>query len=88
MAETVWVSWEGLESAIPLDELPTFHRAFLKLARPDEDYADAPLRQVQGKVQASLKQLERNGRAKTEGETLFVAKEMIPESFQRYADDR
>ena len=88
MAETTWVDWGGLESAVPLDELPTFHRAFLELARPGENYADAPLRQVQGKVQASLKQLERDGKAKTEGETLLVAKEMIPETFQHYADDR
>ena len=80
-------NWRGLESAIPLDELPTFHRAFLELARPDEDYTDAPLRQVQGKVQASLKQLEREGKAKSENDTLFVVTEMVPEDFQHYADE-
>ena len=79
-----WVDWAALERAIPLDELPSFHRAFLKLARPDEDLSDAPLRKVQGKVQASLKGLERGGHAKTEGETLWVSEAFIPEAFHKY----
>lgn len=82
---TTWIDWHKLEQAIPLDELPSFHRAFLKLTKPDEaDWDTAFLRQVQGKVQGSLKALERQGLAKTEGETLFVAKEMIPEEFLGY----
>ena len=59
---TDWIDWHRLEGAIPLDELPSFHRAFLKLTKPDEaDWDKAFLRQVQGKVQASLKALERQG---------------------------
>jgi hypothetical protein len=85
MADIIWIDWHKLEQAIPLDKLPTFHRAFLKLTRPGEaDWDTAFLRQVQGKVQGSLKALERQGLAKTEGETLFVAKEMLPEEFQKY----
>ena len=79
-----WVDWAALERAIPLDDLPSFHRAFLELARPEEDLSDAPLRKVQGKVQASLKGLERSGHAKTEGETLWVSEVFIPEVFQKY----
>ena len=79
-----WTDWGRLEQTIPLDDLPQFHREFLKLTRPEGDWDAAPLRQIQGKVQASLKQLEREGRAKREGEALFVVKEVIPEEFQRY----
>jgi hypothetical protein len=71
-----WINWQKLEQAIPLDELPSFHRAFLKLTKPEEADWD--------KVQGSLKALERQGLAKTEGETLLVAKEMIPEAFHKY----
>ena len=81
-----WISWGGLEQSIPLDDLPRFHREFLKLTRPEGDWDAAPLRQVQGKVQASLKQLERDGKAKTEGETLLVLKEVVPKDFQHFAD--
>jgi len=85
---TDWTDWHSLEQRIPLNDLPSFHRAFLKRVRPDErDWDAAPLRQVQGKVQASLKQLEREGQAKTEGEALLVSKEIIPEAFLRYTDD-
>ncbi len=84
MSET-WIDWGRLEQTIPLDELPLFHREFLKLARPDEaDWDTAFLRQVQGKVQASLKALERQGLAKTEGERVLVSSQMIPEAFRKY----
>lgn len=83
---TDWIDWGKLEQTIPLDDLPPFHREFLKLTRPEGDWEAAPLRQIQGKVQASLKRLEREGKAKTEGDTLFVVKEVIPEDFQHYAD--
>ena len=82
-----WTNWGRLEQAIPLDDLPKFHREFLKVVQPEGDWEAAPLRRVQGKVQASLKRLEREGKAKTEGDTLLVAQEVIPEDFQRYADD-
>ena len=80
-----WVDWHALETRIPLDELPAFHRAFLETVRPGEaDWNAAFLRQVQGKVQASLKALERGGRAKREGDVLLVDKSVIPEAFLRY----
>ncbi len=81
-----WTDWPRLEARIPLDELPAFHRAFLETVRPGEDWSAAFLRQVQGKVQASLKQLERSGRAKREGDTLWVDKSVVPEAFLHYAD--
>lgn len=83
---TKWTDWQRLEQTIPLDDLPRFHREFLKLTRPEGDWDTAPLRQIQGKVQASLKQLEREGKARTENDSLLVAKEVIPETFQHYAD--
>ena len=77
----VWIDWHALERSLPLDDLPAFHRAFLALARPEEDYSEAPLRQVQGKVQASLKALERSGGAKLVAGTLLVARAFVPEAF-------
>lgn len=83
-----WTDWSRLEARIPLDELPAFHRAFLETVRPGEgEWDTAFLRQVQGKVQASLKALERSGRAKREGDTLYVDRAVVPEAFLRYADD-
>lgn len=81
-----WIDWATLESRIPYDELPSFHRAFLQLARPDEEWDNTFLRKVQGNVQAVLKQLERNNLAKQEGDCLLVSKTMIPESFQQYVE--
>ncbi len=83
-----WIDWHRLEQTIPLDNLPAFHREFLKLTKPDEaDWDTAFLRQVQGKVQGSLKALERQGLAKTEDEKVFVSKEKIPEAFWPYITD-
>lgn len=82
-----WINWPRLESRIPLDDLPAFHRAFLERVRPGEsDWSAAFLRQVQGKVQATLKQLQRDGRAKLEGDTLFVRREVIPEAFEKFLE--
>ncbi len=82
-----WIDWPRLESRIPLDELPAFHRAFLEKVRPGEaDWSAAFLRQVQGKVQATLKGLERTGRAKREDGVLFVDRTVVPEAFLRYTD--
>lgn len=81
-----WTDWTRLEAAIPLDELPTFHRAFLELNRPGEgEWDTAFLRQVQGKVQATLKRLQREGRARLEGDVVFVDRAAIPEAYWRYA---
>ncbi len=79
-----WLDWYALEAAIPLDVLPSFHRAFLTLNNPREAWDDAPLRRVQGKVQAALKRLEREGRARPEGERLLVAPQALPEGFEEH----
>lgn len=85
MPDITWIDWQKLEQTIPLDELPAFHREFLKLTKPGEaNWDTASLRQVQGKVQGSLKALERQGLAKTEGEKVLVRGEMIPEAFRKY----
>jgi hypothetical protein len=77
-----WLNWQALEESIALDDLPNFHRAFLKHNRPDEQDWDVTfLRQVQGKVQATLKQLERSGLARYDANVLLVAKSAIPEGF-------
>ncbi len=77
-----WVNWQLLEKNIPFDELPSFHRAFLKHNRPNEqDWDAAFLRQVQGKLQATLKQLERNKLARFEDDILFVSAKAIPKGF-------
>ncbi len=82
-----WTDWPRLEARIPLDELPAFHRAFLETVRPGEnDWSAAFLRQVQGKVQATLKQLQRDGKARLEGEALWVKGEAVPETYRRYAE--
>lgn len=81
------VDFRALEARIPLDELPGFHRAFLNHNRPGEDFSEAFLRQVQGKVQATLKQLERSGRARQEGEAFWLDADAIPEVYRRYLGD-
>lgn len=84
MTQHDWVDWHELERRIPLNELPAFHRAFLNTVRPTERWEDVPLRQVQGKVQASLKGLEREGFARAEGGHLLVAGQFIPSGFEQY----
>ncbi len=83
-----FIDWTELEKRIPLDELPSFQRSFLQLARPDYSGLDeATLRKVQGNVQATLKQLERQGDVKQEGERLLIKASLVPESFQKYLSD-
>ena len=78
-----WINWTLLEQNIPLDELPEFHRAFLKHNRPNEqDWDKTFLRQIQGKVQATLKQLERQNLARFEIDTLLVSPDAIPEGYK------
>ncbi len=86
MTQHDWIDWLKLQRRIPLDELPAFHRAFLAIVRPEEAWDKAPLRQVQGKVQAAIKQLERQGLAKAEGERLLVARDKLPISFLHYLE--
>lgn len=81
-----WIDWHKLETVIPLDDLPSFHRAFLERQQEGENWQAASLRQVQGKVQAALKRLERAGLAKTAGERLLVASGSLPEGYQAYLE--
>ncbi len=79
-----YTDWHALEQRIPLDDLPAFHRAFLSKVQPDQDWNTVFLRQIQSKVQASLKQLERSGTLRREGDRLLVPKTLIPDAFQEY----
>lgn len=75
----VWVNWTDLEARLPLDDLPRFHRDFLAKVDPSEAWDEVFLRRIQGKVQASLKRLERQGLAKQQGGDLYVVKDLIPD---------
>jgi hypothetical protein len=79
-----YTDWHALEQRIPLDDLPTFHRAFLAGVQPDQDWDGVFLRQIQSKVQASLKQLERSGTIRREGDTLLVPRQLVPQTFRHY----
>lgn len=91
MADITWINWSALEEKIPLDELPSFHRSFLQLAKParegGDDWDNTFLRKVQGNVQATLKQLEREGRMKEVDGKLLIDKKLIPDEFQQFIDD-
>ncbi|WP_337868085.1 hypothetical protein [Meiothermus sp.] len=58
------VRWSALEAALPLNELPAFHRAFLKLHRPELQPETLPLRRVQQYVNQTLHLLAKEGKAK------------------------
>lgn len=75
-----WIDWHALERAIPLDELPSMHRAFLQLHRPgEEDWENVFLRKVQGKVQATLKELVRQGEARRDRRgSIEIARRALP----------
>lgn len=76
------VDWEALERCLPFDELPAFQRAFLERVEPGEDWQGAFLRRVQGKVQASLKRLQREGSAAYHDGRLHVDAELIPDAWR------
>lgn len=76
------VDWEALERCLPLDDLPAFHRAFLERVAPGEDWQGAFLRRVQGKVQAALKRLQRDGGAGYHDGRLHVDASLIPDAWR------
>jgi hypothetical protein len=80
------VDWQALEACVPLDELPAFHRAFLEMVEPGQDWQAAFLRRVQGKVQASLKRLLREGAAGYEDGRLWVDATCVPDAFRMYVE--
>lgn len=78
------VDWQALESCIPLDDLPAFHRAFLARLEPGEDWQAAFLRRVQGRVQAWLKRLLREGAAGYDDGRYWLDAGLVPEPFRAY----
>jgi len=78
------VDWQALEGCIPLDELPAFHRAFLERLEPGADWQNAFLRRVQGKVQAALKRLLRDGSAGYEEGRYWLDAGLVPDAFRGY----
>lgn len=77
------VRWSEVESRIDLNELPRFHRAFLKLHRPELQADTLPLRRVQQYVTQTLFQLVKSGKAQQEevlgsGVDFLVEEEVIP----------
>lgn len=76
------VLWSTLEAAIPLSELPTFHRAFLNLHRPELAADTLPLRRVQQYVSQTLHSLVKEGKAKRIDEDFEVEREVVPEPYR------
>lgn len=70
--------WSEFEATIPLSELPTFHRAFLNLHRPELAADTLPLRRVQQYVSQTLHSLVKEGKAKRVGEDFEVEPDSIP----------
>lgn len=61
------VSWRDLENRVGLDDLPAFHRAFLRWRGVDGGDA-LPLRRVQQRVGAELSRMVQAGLAVREGD--------------------
>ena len=59
-------TWRTLEASIALDELPDFHRKFLKW-RGVQNAAEMPLRRVQQRVEAELNKLALEGKTRRQG---------------------
>lgn len=81
------VDWQALELCIPFDELPAFHRAFLERVEPGEDWTNAFLRRVQGKVQAALKRLLREGSASYHKDRYWLDLDLVPEGYRGYVQE-
>jgi hypothetical protein len=73
--------WSQIEAAIPLDELPRFHRAFLNLHRPELNADTLPLRRVQQYVSQTLHSLVQQGKAMKEGDDVVLGMEEIPDGY-------
>ncbi|GIW26590.1 hypothetical protein [Meiothermus sp.] len=77
-----WLRWSDLEAQIPFHELPAFHRAFLKLHRPELSADTLPLRRVQQYVNQTLQSLALEGKARRVDEDYEVKPELIPYSYR------
>jgi beta-galactosidase beta subunit len=75
-----WINWRELETQIPLEQLPEFHRDFLN-ARGVQNTQEMMLRRVQQSVERELNTLIREGHAKYHDEQLLVANHCIPEKW-------
>jgi hypothetical protein len=89
MSRTDWIDWSALEQRIPDAEKASFQQQFTQLARPDPE-AEAVARQqvysneMTDSIQAVLSQLEKQGKAKSEGGKMLIDRKVIPDSFQKY----
>jgi hypothetical protein len=66
------IRWRELESRIALDNLPEFHRAFLK-SRGVTDPEEMMLRRVQQAVERELNKLVQLGLARREGDEILIS---------------
>lgn len=76
------VRWSALEAALPLNELPAFHRAFLKLHRPELAAENLPLRRVQQYVNQTLHLLVKEGRARAVEGDFELEPDCIPRPYR------
>ncbi len=70
--------WSALEARLPLQELPAFHRAFLRQHRPELNPDTLPLRRVQQYVSQTLHALAKEGKARRVDEDFELDAEQIP----------
>ena len=76
-------SWRTIESRIPLDDLPAFHRAFLEW-RGVKDARQMPLRRVQQRVEAELNKLVRGGEAERSEDDVLISGAALSEFDELY----
>ena len=87
MANITWVDWSAVEENVPAGERTAFEQSFRQLALP-ADTADTPYQSSAGEgVEATLKALEQEGRVKNQDGRLLIDKKLIPDEFQKYADE-
>lgn len=72
------IRWSELEARLPLQELPAFHRAFLRQHRPELNPDTLPLRRVQQYVSQTLNALVKEGKARHVDEDFELEAEQIP----------
>lgn len=74
--------WSALEAQLPLPDLPAFHRAFLRLHRPELNPDTLPLRRVQQYVSQTLHSLVKAGKARLLDEDFELGAEQIPPPYR------
>lgn len=65
------LSWRSLENRVGLNQLPAFHRAFLRW-RGVENTEDLSVRRAQQRVQAELNRMVQGDLATREGDDWFL----------------